>query len=117
MFRSFYLEEDDNTFIYGGLVFKAEYDEINDKYLEPYIRHDANKIIKYYPSKNIFITYNSDNKIERIVFTMTCWSDDYRDYSLYNNKGIYYYECYHGIIQRRKECNVDFNEFIASNGL
>lgn len=118
MLRSFYLEEDDSTFIYGGLQFKAEYDDVNNKYLEPYIRKDSGKTIKYFRSKNIFVTYDNKNKIERIVFTMTCWSDDYRDYAVYNNKGIYYYECYHGYIEKKRvECDVDFSKLIAEIGL
>jgi len=119
MLYKFILEEDDNTFIYGGLMFEAEYDDENDKLLEPYIRKEKyNKTVKYYPSKNIFITYDEDNMIDRIVFTMTCWSDDYMDYAVYNKRGVYYYECYHGCINKRRiECDRDFTDFIAVNGL
>jgi hypothetical protein len=118
MLRKFYLEEDDHTFIYGGLMFEAEYNEETNKLEEPYVRKEKDRIVKYYPSKYFFVTYNDEEMIDRIVFTMTCWSDDYKDYALYNKKGIYYYECYHGRVNRsRTECNIDFTEFIEVNGL
>lgn len=119
MLRKFYLENDDYTFIYGGLMFEAEYDESSDTFKEPYIRKEKyNKVIKFYPSKKFFITYDEDNMIDRIVFVMTCWSDDYIDYAVYNKKGIYYHECYHGKINKKRiECDIDFSDFIAKNGL
>ena len=117
MMRQFYLENDDYTYIYGGKMFSAEFDD-NDTPIEPYVRKLApKKIVKFYPSKNFFVVY-VNSIITELIFVMTCWSDDYTAYSIVNNKAITYTECYHGKINKRPQnCDIDFSEFIAKNGL
>lgn len=118
MMRSFYLEEDDNTYIYGGDLFEAEYNPETDELLEPYIRRASkSKTIKYFPSKNLFVVYVNQN-IREIIFVMTCWSDDFRAYKVVDNISTSYRECYHG--RRNKEdkpCDINFSDFIRDNGL
>lgn len=72
-----YIEEDDNTYIYGNNEFKGL--KKDEKYIEPFYYENNNKIVKYYPSKNLFIEYKN-NKIIEIIYTETCWSDDYSRY-------------------------------------
>jgi|694.fasta_scaffold42124_13 hypothetical protein len=118
MIYSFELEMDDDTYIYGGLQFEAEYDENKKVFLEPYTRREIDITIKYYPSKHLFVCYNESDEIIRLVFTMTCWSDDFRDYTIRNNSAIMYDEVYHGRMRfKNKACDVDFNKFITENGL
>jgi hypothetical protein len=116
MIRQFYLDTDDNTYIYGGKMFSANYE--NDKFVEPYIRKlSPKKNVKFFPSKNIFVVY-IDNIITELIFVMTCWSDDYRAYNIINNRAITYTECYHGKKNNKLQtCNIDFSEFIAKNEL
>jgi hypothetical protein len=117
MMRQFYLENDDYTYIYGGKMFSAMFDEKNTP-IEPYIRKlSPKKIVKFYPSKNLFVVY-VDTIITELIFVMTCWSDDYRQYNIIDNNATTYTECYHGKRNNQlQKCNIDFNKFIVENGL
>lgn len=46
-----------------------------------------NRIIKYFPSKHLFVVYENE-KIVEIIFTSTNWSDDYMIYTFKDNKPI-----------------------------
>lgn len=114
--EEFNLETDDDTYIYGGLKFTAE--SIDGELIEPYTHIESDtRIVEFYRSKNLFVVYDN-NRISELIFTMTCWSDDYKAYKLRDNIAYSYTECYHG---RRcntpKDCNIDFTEFIAESGL
>lgn len=118
MIVEFYLEEDDHTYIYGGRLFKAEFDPETKQMLEPYVRRASpTKTIKFYPSKKVFIVY-MNNKITELIFVMTCWSDEYTAYMIHDNKAISYTECYHGFPKiTPTPCDVDFTDYIRDNGL
>jgi hypothetical protein len=113
----YFLYADDDTYIYGDKMFKCKYCYNTNTYIEPYYRKEKNKLIKFYRKKQFFVIYE-DCKITEIIFTMTCWSDDFSSYKLKDNVA---YECdknYHGRPFKRKEpCNIDFTEFIRENGL
>lgn len=115
-FHTFILENDDDTYIYGGLIFSAEFK--NNAFIEPFIHKESDtKIIKYYKSKKLFVVYEK-NIIIQLIFTSICWSDDFQAYNIENNIGLSYVECYHGIPDYKiKLCNKDFTEFILSNNL
>ena len=114
--KDFILETNDDTYIYGGLKFSAIYNE--GKFMEPFIHIDENsRTVKFYRDKGFFIIYN-EGRIEEIIFTMTCWSDDFRAYKVNNNNfGYLCTECYHGRIGEEKACNFNFSKFIARHGL
>ena len=114
--KTFFLEENDDTYLFSNLEFTAECD--GDILLEPYTHKETDtKTIKYYPSKNLFVAYDN-NIIVQMVFTSTCWSDDYEAYNIENNIGVSYTECYHGKPNfTAKECNKDFSNFIRENNL
>lgn len=116
--RWFYLEEDDDTYIYGRKLFKANFDEEKQVYIEPYYRKESySRKIRYYPSKHLFVVY-TDDIITEIIFTMVCWSDDYKAYSIKDNISTSYRECYHGRIKINPvECNINFSGFIEENDL
>ena len=118
MIYSFGLEMNDDTYIYGGLQFEAEYDEAKNMFLEPYTRREIDITIKYYPCKHLFVCYNKSDEIIRLVFTMTCWSDDFRDFTIRNKIAIMYDEVYHGRMRcKNKTCEIDFTNFIDVNEL
>lgn len=118
MIVQFYLEEDDYTYIYGGRLFKAEFDPVKNEFLEPYTRKASPiKTIKFYPSKNLFVVH-TNNVITELIFVMTCWSDDYEAYVIQNNIGTSYMECYHGLKKIAPIlCNIDFTDYIRVNNL
>lgn len=111
----YFLEADDDTYIYGDKMFECDY--CNDKPIQPYIRMENNKIIKFYRDKLFFVVYENE-KIVEIIKTMTCWSDDIIAYKLKDNIAYSYNEVYHGRPYKTNEtCSVDFSEFITANGL
>lgn len=94
MFINIFIENDDDTYIYGGRYFKALSN--NGVKCEPFFLKDDNKIIAYYPSQKLFIEYINSN-IVNIIYTMTCWSDDIAKYTFDNGVLLELYETYHGI--------------------
>ena len=118
MWKEFVLEAKDDTYIYGDLTFKADFDEEKQKFKEHYVREeDENSIVKYYPSKKLFVVY-FDNDIVKIIFTSTCWSDDFVEYYVLNNVAFLCNENYHGRPRKTNyECNIDLTEFITKNNL
>lgn len=116
--QRFILEKDDDTYIYGGLEFYAEC--IDNHLIEPYIHNETEtKIIKYYKSKNLFVVY-INNEIKQLIFTLTCWSDDFSLYNIENNIAISYKKTYHFNGKRiydNNVCNIDFTDFIVDNCL
>jgi len=115
--QEFILEKDDDTYIYGGLKFHAHVNDDGDL-VEPFIHTESDsKIVKYYSSKNLFVVY-VDNRITELIFTMTCWSDDYKAYEIKDNVAYSITEYYHGRCSKHKQsCNFDFTEFITDNNL
>lgn len=115
---NYYIEADDDTYIYGDNMFQCEYDENTCEYKEPYIYKETDsKIVKYYRSKNFFVIYEN-NEISEIIKTMTCWSDDYQIYKIKNKIAYEYNEIYHGRPHiNNKKCNIDFNDFILQHNL
>lgn len=115
--ENYFLDADDDTYIYGDLMFQSKYCKDTQTYIQPYIRMDENKIVKFYRSKRFFVVYE-DDKIVEIIRTMTCWSDDSIAYKLKDNIAYSYSEIYHGRPHKsNEECSIDFNEFIRTNGL
>lgn len=109
----YFLNSDDYTYIYGDLMFKCEYCKTSNTYIEPFIRKENNKIIKFYKEKKCFIIYEN-NELTEIIKVMTCWSDDYIAYKIKDNIAYSYNEVYHGREYKKDElCNIDFNEFIS----
>ncbi len=114
MMLNYFLEADDDTYIYGDKMFKCEFDE-NNQPVEPFIRKENNKVIKFYRGKQYFII-NENEKVIEIVFTMTCWSDDIIIYKVENNIALKYDERYHGRYYKKNEdCKIDFSTFISNN--
>lgn len=117
VFVRYFLNADDDTYIYGDKMFECDYSDETDEYIQPYIRMEKNKIIKFYRNKRFFVVYEND-KIVEIIKTMTCWSDDVVAYKLKDNIAYSYDEVYHGRpYKSNEECSVDFNEFIRTHGL
>jgi len=113
----YYLNADDDTYIYGDLMFQCEYDERTNTYIQPFIRKDGDKIIKFYDDKHLFVVYENAEIVE-ITMTMSCWSDDYIVYKIKDRKAYKYHENYHGRPSKIDEpCDIDFSEFIRDNGL
>ena len=112
----FILDSDDDTYIYGDLEFSAEFKD--GILIEPYVRiENESRYVKYYKSKNMFIVYENEC-ISEIIFTMTCWSDDYKAYKIKDNIAYSYTEVYHGrVVKQNVECSDDFNQFIVENQL
>jgi hypothetical protein len=115
---NYYIEADDDTYIYGDNMFQCKYCEETREYKEPFIyKENTKKIVKYYRSKCFFVIYE-DNEITDIIKVMTCWSDDYVHYKIKNRFAYIYDENYHGRpYERNKECNIDFNDFIMKHNL
>lgn len=117
MLVDYFLEANDDTYIYGDLMFKCEFDVENGKYIEPFIRTEGSKTIKFYRNKQFFVVYE-DSDIREIIKTMTCWSDDVIAYKILDGNAYKYDEVYHGRpIIFNKDCAVDFSIFIRDNGL
>jgi hypothetical protein len=113
----YYLEADDDTYIYGDKVYECEYCSNTKKYLEPYIRREKNKLIKFYRDSQYIIIYENDVLTE-IIKTMTCWSDDYVSYKIRDKVAYEYDKNYHGRpCKRNAPCEVDFSQFISDNNL
>ena len=102
-----FIEADDDTYIYGNRFYDAYIDGNKDN-IEPYYTTDNDKIIKYFPSRHLFVVYENNSIIE-IIFTSTCWSDDYEKYDIKDNKPISLYESYHSgcrILKIKYENNI-----------
>ena len=67
--------------------------------------------IKYYKSLNLFVIYKN-SIIDEIIYTSTCWSDDFIIFKIKDLKVISYYERYHGC--RSLIINYDENEVVKS---
>lgn len=114
---NYFLHADDDTYIYGDKMFKCNYCKETNEYIQPYIRKERKRIIKFYRDKRFFVVYEN-HKIVEIIKTMTCWSDDTIAYKLRDNIAYCYDEIYHGRPYKvNEECNIDFNDFIRANGL
>jgi hypothetical protein len=117
MVVQYFLNADDDTYIFGDEMFECEYNEETNTYIQPFIRQDGDRIIKFYRDEQFFVVYKNAMLIE-IVKTMTCWSDDVIHYKLNNGVAYEYDETYHGRPHKKGEvCDVDFSEFISKNGL
>ena len=117
MWQEFILEARDDTYIFGDLTFKADFNEEQQIFNEPYIREDGETMINYYPSKKLFVIYY-DNVIVKIIFTSTCWSDDFIEYYICDNVAFSCNENYHGRPRKiNHRCNIDMSEFITTNNL
>ena len=93
MFVDIFIDSDDNTYIYGDRNYKAI---VNDGVVcEPYYLKDDDKIISFYPSQNLFIVYVNGN-IVNIIYTMTCWSDDFAMYTFNDGILLELHETSHG---------------------
>lgn len=93
MFVDIFIESDDDTYIYGDRNFKAI---VNDGVVcEPYYLKDDDKIISFYRSQGFFIVYVND-KIVNVIYTMTCWSDDFAKYTFNNGILLELFETSHG---------------------
>jgi hypothetical protein len=114
MMLNYFLEADDDTYIYGDLMFECEFDETNEP-IQPFIRREGDKVIKFYRDKRYFVIYEN-NEIVEIIATMTCWSDDVIIYKIKNNNAYQYDEFYHGRPYKKNEvCNIDFSNIISEN--
>ena len=113
----YFLEADDDTYIYGNKMFKCEYDEESNTYMEPFVRKEKGKVIKFYREEQFFAVYENAVLTE-IIKTMTCWSDDVVAYKLKDGVAYEYDEIYHGRPYKKGEVsNKDFGEFISKYGL
>jgi hypothetical protein len=113
----YYLESDDDTYIYGDRMFKCKFCRETNKYIQPYIRKENDKTIKFFRDKRFFAIYENGLLIE-IIETMTCWSDDYISYKIRDNIAYERDENYHGRpLKRNEQCNIDLSNFIRSNDL
>jgi hypothetical protein len=93
------VEPDDHTYVYGEMVVQ----EKNGEIMEPYIYYGApregdpySSITYYYPSENKYCIYD-DDKLYRIVYTSTSWSDDREIYEIRDGKVIEVMMTEHGI--------------------
>ena len=96
-----YLESDDDTYVSGNMyAFSGEQGEP----IEPYYYHCNNTMVKCYPSRHIYLEYESTILI-KIVYTLTCWSDDisiyyiddwkiWKSFHTHGHKSTTYYDVY-----------------------
>ena len=113
----YFLEADDDTYIYGDKMFECQYVEETNTYIQPFVRQENEKVIKFYRDKQFFAVYENAVLTE-IIFTMTCWSDDIVSYNLKDGVAYEYNENYHGRPYKRNVvCNKDFSKFISEHGL
>ena len=113
----YFLEADDDTYLFGDKMFKCEYDEKTNTHIQPFVRQENGKIIKFYRNKNFFAVYENASLVE-VIKTMTCWSDDVVAYKLKDGVAYEYDEVYHGRPYKKGEvCDIDFSDFIRANGL
>jgi len=111
MMLNYFLEADDDTYIYGDKWYECEFK--NDKPIQPFIRKEGNKVIKFYRDKKYFIIYENEKVIE-VIATMTCWSDDVKIFKIKDNIAYEFDENYHGRPYKRNEvCNIDFSKFLG----
>ena len=113
-YKNIFIEADDTTYLYGNYTYVAEIDDETNEPLEPYLlnfgvipsdisedekemrqAHDITEKIWYYPSRDKFVICRN-NKIFKIVRTCTCWSDDWDEYRIEDDKVVSYFESYHG---------------------
>lgn len=113
----YFLESDDDTYYYGDDTYECEFCEETNTYIQPFVRKENNKLIKFYRNKRFFVIYEN-SKIIEIIYTMTCWSDDFVSYKIKDNVAYEYDKNYHGRPCNRNEpCNIDFSKFIQDNDL
>lgn len=83
-----YVYEDDYTYVYGGAHKFVNKDGIQvgpilfTKLSEPSLEYD---FVYFYENRYLFICYKN-NKIVEIVYTMSCWSDNYVLYYIEDDK-------------------------------
>jgi hypothetical protein len=115
MIVKYFLEADDDTYLYGDKMFECEFD--GTSYIQPFVRREGKKLIKFYQDKHFFVVYE-DGEITEIIRTMTCWSDDVIAYKIKNQVAYKFDEVYHGHPHVKDcECNIDFSEFIKEKGV
>lgn len=113
----YFLESDDDTYLFGDKMFECQYEEDTNTYIQPFIRQEKSKTIKFYRDKRFFAVYENAVLTE-IIKTMTCWSDDVIAYKLEDGIAYEYDEIYHGRPRKNGEaCCVDFTMFICENKL
>lgn len=113
----YFLNADDDTYIYGDKMFKCKVCKDTNAYIEPFIRKEKRKIIKFYRKKQFFAVYEN-TVLTEIIRTMTCWSDDVIVYKIKDKFAYKYDETYHGRPYKKDEaCCIDFSDFIRENGL
>ena len=113
----YFLESDDDTYLFGDKMFECQYEEDTNTYIQPFIRQEKSKTIKFYRDKRFFAVYENASLTE-VIKTMTCWSDDVVAYKLKDGVAYEYDEIYHGRPYKKGEvCNVDFSKFISENKL
>ena len=115
--ENYLLEADDDTYHYGGKMFKCYVCENTNTYIEPFIRKEKKKLIKFYRKKRFFAVYEN-TVLTEIIRTMTCWSDDVIVYKIKDNIAYKYDETYHGRPYKKDEaCSIDLSNFIRENNL
>ena len=107
IFTDVFVESDDNTYLYGDRYFKAL--SVDGKLCEPYYLKDNDEIIAFYPSQDLFVVY-VDGNIVNVIYTMTCWSDDFAKYSFVNGVLTELFETCHG----SRSVTVSFVDGVAS---
>jgi hypothetical protein len=83
----------DDTYVYGDM--ECEVDE-NGEGIEPFIYKEDDRTVECYMSKNLYIE-KVKNKITKVVYTCTSWSDDYDKYDIENGKVVYLETTEHGM--------------------
>lgn len=102
------VESDDNTYLYGDRYFKAL--SVDGVICEPFFLKDNNEIVAFYSSKDLFVVY-VDGNIVSVIYTMTCWSDDFARYSFVNGVLTELFETCHGV----RTVTVSFVDGVASS--
>ena len=91
------VKPDDDTYVSGDLAVILFGD--NGELLEPYIYKDAQRKVECYISKNIWVE-KVEGKIVKVIYTSTCWSDDWRTYYVEDDNIVKIIDTYHGINRR-----------------
>lgn len=102
------LEGDDNTWVYGKVYFKE------DKFIQFHINDEKEIITVCIPDKDIYLDYDMNTRnLKSIIYTNTCWSDDWTRYDFDENGELYYIE--ERVYGHNRRAYIDVKDNVVTN--